>query len=157
LRERADVVPAGIVEARGAGFNHLHIVRECADIGFLMGQVRLVGIHPLVEPGHNVDVVADPLREILVGMVVTIDQPRQHELSGGVDHMRGAMLRQHLVRRTDGNDVTALDRDRAVTVDPALGVDGYDVAIANDQIGYNTSCGVRLQAPTPSIWRRLWA
>ena len=131
------VQAAGVVETGGAVLDRFDDEpAQRAEVGLLGGQRRFVGVEPLVEQGEDVDIVADAVGEVLVGVVVPVDEPGNRDHAAGVDHVRRIVGCAHRFGRTHRDDAVAGDGDGAVGVDPPIAVHRHDIGMGDDQIGH---------------------
>src|SRR5688572_2569671 len=71
----------------------------------------------------------------MAGMPVAVDEARHHHLPPGVDHLARVEPGPDLLRRPDGDDAIADDRDSAVIEHPSRGVHRDDGATGDEDVG----------------------
>ncbi len=90
----------------------------------------------VVQPLHQRQVVGQSAIEHHRRVRVGVDQPRQHDLTGGIDRLAPAKLLRDGGGRVHGRDVRAVDRDRTGFNDPACCVNGDDGSARDHQVHF---------------------
>ena len=112
-----------VVEAGGAGADHLGLAEQRRPVAVLGLEPVLDGLHGVEEPVGEAEVVGDVAHHGHVGVRVRVDEAGDGEPVRAVDHRVGDEARRRLVER---RDLLALDID-------VVPLDGVGVARGDDR------------------------